>query len=259
MESHFANLIRPYAGWAAVLLLVVAVYSGLIATKGTFPLLMFIAAGLLAGVRYWHTLKTFDIRAIQEWYRTRRDSIGVREWFSPYHAAALFCSPEIVKARDAAAAEMNSIMMELVRQPDRGPRTFGDFNRPADASRIGSNPTPNHSQYDAAHARFDRCNVALARELLAQLARGVLFAKGLVMQDDVVRFERIIPPSHWRVMTLDITKSTAHGGGWTYGGLVIGKRPVRKPAQPPKMPPPARPPTANYPPSANHKHRQQPL
>ena len=171
MESHFANLIRPYAGWAAVLLLVVAVYSGLIATKGTFPLLMFIAAGLLAGVRYWHTLKTFDIRAIQEWYRTRRDSIGVREWFSPYHAAALFCSPEIVKARDAAAAEMNSIMMELVRQPDRGPRTFGDFNRPADASRIGSNPTPNHSQYDAAHARFDRCNVALARELLAQLAR----------------------------------------------------------------------------------------
>ena len=236
MNAHLETLLRRYAGWAATALLVIAIFTSLIAAKIIFPLILFVTALALAMFRYWDDLKTFDVWALDEWIRTRHDSIGIRDWHSPYQAAELYCTPVVVKARNEAAAEMNTIMMELIRDPEHSAPSF-DEHFMTRAGRLGpeSGAGRNHTHYDAAQARFNHCNAVLSRELRARLARGHLLAKGLLMQHDVALSERIIPTSRWRVMNLDIAKGYASGHGWSYTGLVIGKKPVdAKIAKPPR-------------------------
>lgn len=224
MGSHFENLIRPYAGWIALLLLAIAIFSALIATNVIFPVLLLVAAGISAGVRFLPDFKPPDIWAIDEWLRTRSSALGIREWHAPYQAADVFCNPTVVRARNEAAGEMNSIMMELVKRPDRRERIPDDSHPTIPESTKAPGSAHTHTQFDAAQTRFNRCNNALSRELLALLSQGDLIGKGLLMQNDVALSERIIPPSRWRIMNLDISKSTASGHGWNYVGLVIGKR-----------------------------------
>ena len=223
MNAHYVNLIRPYAGWAAGALLATAIFIGLIATTVAFPLFLFASACALAAFRYWDDLKTFDFWALDEWIRTRRDSIGIRDWHAAHHAAEYFCSPVVVKARNEAAAEMNSIMMELIR--DKGRADTGAYFSSTATSLISENNTGRtHTHYDVAQARYNQCNTALSRELLELLTRGNLFAKGLLMRDDTAMPERVIPTSRWRVMSLDIAKDTASGAGWSYTGILVGKK-----------------------------------
>ena len=160
-------------------------------------------AAILTVLRYRTDIKDFDFWAFDEWVRTRYDAFGIAEWHPLYQASELYCRHDIVRARNESAAQMNSIMMELLK--DR------------------SHASVLHSKYDAAQTRYNQCNIALARELLAYLRRGDLFAKGMLSKDGEGKSERIVPTARWRVMDLDISKAAAAGEGWNYVGLIIGK------------------------------------
>ena len=227
MYAGFTNLIKAYANWLVLILLAAGIFSALIANTVAFPLILIVAAVGLAAFRYWAAIREFDLWAFDEWVRTRLDSIGVHDWQAPYHAAESYCNPTLVTARNDAAAKMNSIMMELVKDEGRafgGPTDTTGYSRRLDS--FSSASATRHADYDLAQVRFNQCNVALARELLVRLARGDLIAKGLLMQKDVAKSERIIPTSRWRVMGLDIAKAEASGPGWSYTGVVIGKKPI---------------------------------
>jgi hypothetical protein len=239
VTPQLANLFRPYAGWAALVCLVIGIFEGLFAANFALPLTFLIAAAGLAAFRFWEELKTFDFWAFDEWARTRYDALGVNDWHAPHYAAEMYCSQVVVRTRNDAAAEMNIIMMELIKGQERvvGAST-GAY---ADPRMFENNRTERNAKYDAAQIRFNQCNTALSRELLEHLVRGDLLAKGLPTRDDVAQSERIIPTSRWRVMSLDIAKAQASGLGWLYTGIVVGKRPrVRKTAKP--TAPPAKPP-----------------
>jgi hypothetical protein len=234
VNSGVLSLLKPYANWVVIVLLVAGLFSALIAKDIAFPLFLIAAAICLAVARNWQAIKEFDLWAFDEWVRTRVDAIGVRDWQAPYHAVETYCNPTVVAARNEAAAKMNTIMMELVK--DEG-RAFGNpteatgfLRRSETAAGVSAK---RHADYDQAQVRFNQCNVALARELVSYLARGHLIAKGLLMQKDMAKSERIIPTSRWRVMGIDIAKAEAHGQGWSYTGVIIGRKPVSaKSAQP---------------------------
>lgn len=232
MNTYIINWIRGYATWLAILLVCAAAFSAAITNGIMFPLTLVIAAVGLAVFRYWDAIKTFNLWGLEEWINAKIDLIGIREWHAPYHAVEIFCNPAAVRARNEAAAEMNSIMMELVKDQSR----VVDAPIGADPLKSPSqkNPGPlrgklagRHADYEAAQTRHDQYNAALARELLKQLIRGDLIAKGLPVQHDVAESERVIPTSRWRIMGLDIAKAEASGRGWHYIGIVIGKKPVR--------------------------------
>jgi hypothetical protein len=205
-------------------------FIGLVANGIVLPLgLLCVGAGL-AIFRYWNAIKTFDMWALDEWVHTKMNAIGIREWHSPYHAAEFFCDPKVVKARNDAAAEMNSIMMGLVRDQDRSTHSFSAAV-PHSSGGQHARPSPSdsrrHADYEAAQHRHDENNLALARALLRQLAAGTLVAKGLPSESDITRSERIIPASRWRIMGLNIAKAEASGSGFHYIGVVIGKKAAR--------------------------------
>ncbi len=205
---------KQYAGWIIILVWGAAAFTALVSKNAAVPLTLIGVAGVVTVVRYRSEIKDFDFWALDEWIRTRRDAWGIAEWHPVYHASELYCRHDIGRARNDAAAQMNSIMMELLK--DR---------RHAAAL---------HADYDAAQTRYNQCNTALARELLAYLRRGDLFAKGMLSKDGEGKAECIIPTARWRVMDLDISKAAASGAGWHYVGLVIGRtnRPQKKPTQP---------------------------
>lgn len=239
MTEDQADRIRPYTGWAALVLLVAGLFSSLVAANFAFPLVLLFGSAALAIFRYWRELKNFDFWAFDEWVRTRYDAMHVSDWHAPHHAAEMYCSQVVVRTRNEAAAEMNVIMMELIRgQEKSGGASIGfadaNFHHPDRAER--------NAKYDAAQVRYNQCNTALARELLTYLVRGDLLAKGLPMKDDVALSERIIPTSRWRVMNLDIAKARASGPGWVYSGIVVGVKP--KPRKPAKSPAPQAKPAA---------------
>lgn len=243
MKSQLTNWISPYAGWAALVLLVAAIFGGLIAANYAFPLTLLAAAAALAVFRFWQPFKTFDFRALDEWVRMRFDFLGVRGWHAPHHAAEMYCSQVVVRTRNEAAAEMNIIMMELIRGQERiaGVPAGASLTAHAELNTFEINRTDRNAKYDAAQIRYNQCNTALSRELLAHLARGDLLAKGLPTRDDVAQSERIIPTSRWRIMSLDIAKAQASGLGWHYTRIVVGKRlKARKTVRPPA--PQAKPP-----------------
>lgn len=234
MNAELTNLIRPYAGWAALVLLVIAIFSGIFSANYVVPLTLFGFSASLAAFRFWEPLRTFDFWAFDEWARTRYNALDVREWQAPHHAAELYCSQVLVKTRNDAAAEMNVIMMELIRGQERtvSASNASGIATPTELRMFEGNRTERNARYDAAQIRYNQCNAALSRELLEQLAHGVLLAKGLPTRDDIAQSERIIPTSRWRVMSLDIAKAKATGSGWEYMGIVIGKRPaVRRKAK----------------------------
>ncbi len=254
MTPELTDRFKPYAGWAALVLLVAGLFSGLIAGNFVFPLSLLLGAAALAIYRYWHEIKTFDFWAFDEWVRTRYDAMHVRDWHAPHHAAEMYCSQVVVRTRNEAAAEMNVIMMELIRGQKK---TSGVSIGFADADIRHPDRTERNAKYDAAQVRYNQCNTALARELLTYLVRGDLLAKGLPTKNDVAQAERIIPTSRWRVMTLDIAKAKAMGSGWNYTGVVVGVKPKpRKSAKPstpeantaaPREKPPVRVPQAPRP------------
>jgi hypothetical protein len=217
---------------------VIAFFIGLIGSNAVLPPGLAAIALAFAAFRYWDEIKAFDFWAFDEWVRTRIDSMGVREWHGPYHAAEIYCSPATARARNEAAAEMNTVMMELIRAKEPA-EASGRSAFTADSDLRGATDASHrHASYDAAQVRHNQCNAALSRELLAQLARGDLIAKGLPVESDTTKSERIIPTSRWRVMSLDISKAKASGSGLNYEGIVIGKKPVNQknvsPAQRPQ-------------------------
>ena len=231
MISYLTKWIWDYATWAAILILAAATFIASIANGVVLPLVLVgIAAGLVI-FRFWDAVKTFDLWVLDEWARTRTGSIAIREWRSPYHAAELFCDPTIVRARNEASAKINSIMMELIKDPS------GNVAAPVEAGLLKipqqerampsrSRAAERNADYEAAQVRHDQINLALSRDLLRQLVAGNLMARGLPIQNDMTRSERIIPTSRWRVMSLDILKAEAFGGGLHYTGIVIGKKPA---------------------------------
>jgi len=200
VSFQLSNWMKQFAGWGLILLWVAAALTALGASNIAVPLVLIAVACSLTVVRYRSQLKGFDFWALDEWVRTRYDAYGIAEWHQPYHAVELYCRQDIVEARSEATARMNSIMMELLK--DR------------------SHAASLHSDYDDAQARYNQCNTALGRELLAYLRRGDLFAKGIPSKDGEGKAERIIPTARWRVMDLDISMATASGGGWNYTGIV---------------------------------------
>lgn len=194
-----------YAKWAGIALLALAAFTGVVAKNVLIPFVLFASALVLLGLAYWQALKKFDLWAIDEWARTRASSLGIRHWHPPYHAVEHFCDPNLVLGRNIAASEMNSLMMELIKDPK-------------------DNGTKKHAAYDSAKIRHDQFNAQLARSLLQQLVKGDLIAKGLPLEGDVARAERVIPPAQWRILSIDISKAEARGKGWNYSGLVIGKK-----------------------------------
>lgn len=250
MADKLASLItaslKPYAGWAALAFLIVALFSSFVARNFAVPLGFYAVALCFAVLRYWEQIRTFDFWALDEWLRTRRDAVGVSDWHAPHHAAEMFCNQVAVRTRNDAASEMNTIMMEIVRQ------TKGPYTGPLDFSRpVADHNTERNARYDAAQVRLNQTNSLLSRELHHYLVRGDLLAKGLLSDDGIARAERIIPTSRWRVMALDIVKAQAIGEGWKYSGVVIGVKP-RKPA-PPVPPQAGRAPEAARAPSGDPK------
>lgn len=236
MNTYILNWIRGHATRLSILLLCAAAFSAVIADGVLFPLILVSTAVGLAVFRYWDAIKAFNLWGLSEWVNATIDSIGIREWHAPYHPVEKFCNPAAVSARNEAAAVMNSIMMELVK----------DQSRVADAP-IGADPLDSpdpkkpaplrgalasrHADYEAARIRHDQYNAALARELLKQLVSGDLIAKGLPVQHDVAESERVIPISRWRIMNLDIAKADASGRGWHYTGIIVGKKVRRQKAK----------------------------
>ena len=219
-QTHYLSLVRPYAGWAALTLFVVGTFVGLVAAEVMLPLLLLSLGSAFAAFRYWEDFKILDIWRLDEWMRTRVDSLGIREWYSLDNAAQYYCDPGIVDLRNHAAAEMNTIMMELIKSSEQEPP-----GQPEGRPFSNNHPiAENHARYDAAQAKYALCTVALARELHEQLTRGTLLAKGSLAKNNVSLAERIIPTSRWRVMTLDMAKGNASGGGWHYTRILIGKK-----------------------------------
>ena len=228
MPTGLFNLIRVYVNWVALVLLAAGLFTAVIARSPAVPLGLIGAAICIAAIRNWEAIRDFDVWALDEWMRARVDAIGVRDWQAPYHAAEIYCNQNVVRARNDAATTMNVIMMELVK--DEGRPVFSR----ADATHLrGSDSSRRHADYDEAQTRFNQCNATLARELRGFLVHGHLMAKGLLMQKDVAKSERIIPTARWRIMNLDIAKAEAWGAGWSYSGVVIGRKPMpeRKPQQ----------------------------
>lgn len=197
------ELLRRYGLWVAIGLLAIAAFTGLVAERYAVPITFFLLGIALLLVLYWETIRHFDMWALDEWVRTRSRAAGIRDWHSPYYAAEHYGEPEIVAVRNAAAAEMNAIMMELIKNPADG--------------RL------RHAAYEAAKARHDQASAALERDIHALLAAGTLIAKGLPIEHDVARAERIIPLAHWRVMRLDLGKAEAAGAGRHYSGILVGR------------------------------------
>ncbi len=241
MTADWTDRIRPYAGWAALVLLIAGLFSSLIAANFAFPLTFLFGSAALATFRFWEPLRTFDFWAFDEWARMRFDTLGVRDWHAPHHAAEIYGSQVVVRTRNEAATEMNVIMMELIRGEERA--SFGDHPMDhANPKPLSPGRAERNAKYEAAQIRYTQCNTALSRELLTHLVRGDLVAKGLPTKGDVAQSERIIPTSRWRVMNLDIAKAQANGSGWHYTGVVVGLKPKpRKTAKPaaPQAPPPS--------------------
>jgi hypothetical protein len=231
MKAHLWNWIQSYANWIIVALLAIGIFVALVASEIALPLTLVIAALALAILRYRQAIKTFDFWAVDEWFHARLDSIGVREWHAPYRAAEFYCNPTVVKVRNEAAAEMNTIMMELIRSQNNNIESPASTGLSATGSPPGINTEKGsfarrRDTYDAAQIRHNQCNATLARELVALLTQGHLIAKGMLVQNDVAHSERIIPTSRWRILKFDISKAEASGQGLHYTGIVIGKKPV---------------------------------
>jgi hypothetical protein len=239
MKNYLLNWIWAHANWIILVLFAIGIFVAFIASNIALPLALIVAAVTVAVIRHWQAIKSFDSWALDEWLHTRLDSIGISEWSAPYRAAELYCNPTVVKVRNEAAAEMNSIMMELIRSQN------GDSDDPAGPG-LSTRERPHrsktergsdarlHERYDAAQIRHNQCNTALAREMIVQLAHGNLLAKGLLVENDIAQSERIVPSSRWRVLRFDISKAEASGQGLHYTGIVIGKKPVvAKKSKPP--------------------------
>jgi hypothetical protein len=231
VKSYLANLIWNYASWAALVLLIAVTFIALIANGFVLPLVLLCLAAGLVVFRYWAVIKTFDFWAVDEWARARMDTIGIRDWYTPYHAAEHFCDPNIVRARNDAAARMNSIMMELIKDSDRHVGIPNGASASHHSVTEGVKPFSGGTglrqlDYEAAQARRDQNNLMLAHDLLMQLMAGELVAKGLPTKNDTTESERIIATSRWRIMGLDISKAEASGRGLHYIGVVIGKKPA---------------------------------
>ena len=230
------NWIRGYATWLAIVLICAATFSAAITNAILFPLIFVIAAVGLIIVRYWNAIKAFNLWGLDEWINAKIDSFGIREWHAPYHAVEIYCNPAAVSARNEAAAEMNSKMMELIKDQSRAVDTSIDADPLKLSDKKKTEPLKGalarrNTDYEAAQTRHNQYNTALARELLKQLIRGDLVAKGLPVQHDIAESERVIPTSRWRIMGLDILKAEASGRGWHYTGIIIGKKVSRQKAK----------------------------
>ena len=227
MKSQLTNWIRGYAIWTAILILSAATFIASIANGVVLPLVLVCIAPFLVIFRYWDAIKAFDLWALDKWARTRMGSIGIHEWHTPYHAAKRFCDPTVVRARNDAAAKMNSIMMELVKEQSGRAAVPVETDRSKFTEQertTGSGVTVSYSAYEAAKANHKQYNLALARDLLKQLIAGDLIAKGSPTQNRITQSECIIPTSRWNNMSLDISKAEASGRDLHYVGIVIGKK-----------------------------------
>jgi hypothetical protein len=208
--------------------LLTATFIALVANGVVLALVLVCVAAILVVFRYWDAIKAFDLWALDKWARTRMGSIGIHAWHTPYHAATRFCDPTVIKARNDAAAKMNSIMMELVKEPSDRAAVPVETDRSKSPEQERTRPTGSgvisYSAYEAARARHKQCNLTLARDLLKQLIAGDLIAKGSPTQNGITQSECIIPTSHWNDMSLDISKAEASGRGLHYIGIVIGKK-----------------------------------
>jgi hypothetical protein len=232
VNIHITNWFRGYAMWAAVFILAAAVFIALTADGAILPLVLFFVAAALVIFRYWDAITALDVRVLNERVRAKIGAFGIHEWYTPYHAAEHFCDPEIVKARNEATLKMNSIMMDMINDPSRnvGTPVEGDPQKMQERERVvssRSSMTQRDVDYEAARIIHDQTNDALSRELLRQLIAGTLMAKGLPTKDDTPEYERIIPSSSWKIMSLNISKVKANGRGLHYIGIVIGKKPGR--------------------------------
>ena len=203
--------IQTYGRWAAFLILLAAAYfiaSIVYRAAPTSTFVLVLAAMIFIVFHYGRAIKNFDLHALDNWARNRMSMVGVHEWHTPYHAASRFCDPKVVRERNDAAAQMNSIMMEFIKE----------------RSPVPDMPI-NYSAYETARTKHEQYNTVLAGQLLEKLIAGDIIAKGSVRQDGITdNTERIIPSFNWNDMKLDILRSEASGGGLHYVSILIGKK-----------------------------------
>ena len=224
VKSQLASWIQRYAIWIAILVLFAATFIASSANGTALPfVLICVAIGLII-FRYWDLINAFALSDFSKWARTRIGSIGIQHWHTPYHAAARFCDPTVVKTRNDAAAKMNSIMMELVKGGRDAVAVETKIPEQETTRPIRRKVTESYSAYETASAVHEQCNRLLARDLLKQLIAGDLIAKGSSTQNGIVQSECIIPKSHWTNMSFDISTSEASGSGVHYVRIVVGKR-----------------------------------
>jgi len=229
MNLHPRHWIDRVPGWLIAVLGLCGLLTAAVGDHWVLTLALLVIAGALAAYRYQAALRSSDLWSFEEWFTARRAAFGIHEWQSPYQAAALYCTPTIVAARDEAAREMNTMMMELVRGSQKAPA----FS--AAPTTAGSTEPPRLTQqtrYETAQVRHEQCNAALGRELMAQLASGALMAKGLLLSSGAAKSERIIATPRWRLLELNIAKSEASGPAGEYAGIVIGKPTVKSQTEP---------------------------
>jgi len=218
------NWVRTYTVWISAVLIFIAVFIAIIANLIVLPAGLIIIAFCLTLFRYWNSITTFDLWAVDEWVRTRSDAMGIRDWHAPYKAAELFCDPKLVAQRNEAAAQMNLIMMEIIKDTDHASAISAKNSDQRKREPFSGGSMKRNIDYEAFQIRHDQTNIVLSRQLLKPLIAGKLIAKGLPVIHDVTQSERIIPAARWRVMSLDIAKAEASGSGLNYIGVVIGKK-----------------------------------
>jgi hypothetical protein len=214
MQSGPAETIERHWAPVAGSLVAAAVFTAAVSQSVALPSLLAAASLAIVVFRHRVTLRSLDRAAVREWARTTVAGLTIRDWLSPYDAAALYCNPNAVRARDEAQAEMNAAMMSIVRAP--APGEIG--------AASGYLAHAAHQRaYETAQVRYARVNLALGLELGGLLACGELLAKGAAVRAGDEGRARFIPVSRWKRLEIDIAKAKAAGADIGYVGVLIGK------------------------------------
>jgi hypothetical protein len=163
----------------------------------------------------------------------------VRTWFDPLDAMERFAiDGEVRNARNNARETQDRLKLEYDATKRKLDALIGKV--PFGYSGGIINPGPSSPEIDEARNQLAELRTALTvsgepilkaereiiDELISQLKRGVLTAKGFRVHGDQIAEEQvIIPASHWQLLNFgpyDVKRQSVGGGGKQYTGLQIG-------------------------------------
>jgi hypothetical protein len=190
--------------------------------------LLAISAISLGAYKYWDEIAKIDWRSGVSAVTGYFEAYSVKEWYSPSIAVEKFAN---TTARDAVSAKLEELKKES--------RSLSIKLPPGQMSPRGAPPPPPMSEDERELRRklapIDR-NIrdteilllsetkAAVEQIKAQLISGELIGKGAPVIRDVAHSHRVIPKLRWVILKVNIVEAAAHGHGWSYVGLLIGKR-----------------------------------